>query len=48
MVQIFLLQKKTSILEGSFITHINLPSTLEPVGLTEDGRKCDGLTLGPG
>jgi len=29
------------------LTHIGLPSTLEPVGLTNDGRRPDGLTLGP-
>jgi len=29
------------------LTCINLPSTLEPVGLTNDRRRSDGLTLGP-
>jgi len=28
-------------------TRIGLPSTLEPVGLTNDGRRPDGLNLGP-
>jgi len=35
-----------SILKRS-LTRIRLPSTLEPVGLTNDGRRPDGLTLGP-
>ena len=35
-----------SIPKRSF-TRINLLSTLEPVGLTGDGRRPDGLTLGP-
>jgi len=35
-----------SILKRS-LTRIGLPSTLEPVGLTNDGRRPDGLTLGP-
>ena len=35
-----------SILKRS-LTRINPPSTLELVGLTEDGRKPFGLTLGP-
>jgi len=34
-----------SILKRS-LTHIGLPSTLELVGLTDDGRRLDGLTLG--
>jgi len=29
------------------LTCIGLPSTFEPVGLTNDGRRPDGLTLGP-
>ena len=29
------------------LTRIGLPSTLEPVGLSNDGRRPDGLTLGP-
>ena len=29
------------------MTLVGLPSTLEPVGLTNDGRSPDGLTLGP-
>ena len=29
------------------LTRIGLPSTLEPVGLTNNGRRPDGLTLGP-
>jgi len=29
------------------LTYIGLPSTLEPVGLTNDGKRSDGLTLGP-
>jgi len=32
---------------GRSLTCINLPSTLEPVGLTGDRRRPDGLTLGP-
>jgi len=35
-----------SILKRS-LTCIGLPSTLEPVGLSNDGRRPDGLTLGP-
>ena len=35
-----------SILKSS-LTRIGLPSTLEPVVLTNDGRRPDGLTLGP-
>ena len=35
-----------SILKRS-LTRIGLPSTLEPVGLTNNGRRPDGLTLGP-
>jgi len=35
-----------SILKRS-LTRIGLPSTLEPVCLTNDGRRPDGLTLGP-
>ena len=34
-----------SILKRS-LTRVGLPSTLEPVGLTNDGRRLDGLTLG--
>ena len=35
-----------SILKRS-LTRIRLPATLEHVGLTKDGRRPDGLTLGP-
>jgi len=35
-----------SILKRS-LTCIDLPSTLEPVGLTNDGRRPDGVTLCP-
>ena len=35
-----------SVLKRS-LTRIGLPSTLEPVSLTNDGRRPDGLTLGP-
>jgi len=35
-----------SILKRS-LTRIGLRSTLEPIGLTNDGRRPDSLTLGP-